>query len=170
MIDLITVFIFEWHLITWNKNIHTDSNVLTLDDAGPVYNPEEALSAYRKIYTGPINLGFEVGQQAWGGAILKENDVLEWTKYTVNEDKKNGIFIWSLQKKADFDATGVINLVAKVFTESNDTSTIVPFPTKTATTTSPTVLSDEPKDTVFSDASTLSSYIFNLIFGIALIV
>ena len=67
-------------------------------DAGPNYDPIGALECYRIYYTGPLLLGFEVGDMAWGGYKITLRDVVNWSCRTLKESPKNGIFIWAYHK------------------------------------------------------------------------
>lgn len=69
-------------------------------DAGPSFDPIGALECYRIYYKGPLLLGFEVGTQAWGGALLSKDQANTWMKKTSAYSKEYGIFIWSLQKES----------------------------------------------------------------------
>jgi len=88
-------------------------NIMTYD-AGPTFDPQAALLAYRKFYQGPINLGFEVGPQSWGGAVLSLDDAIQWSQFALNENPANGIFIWSLEKPAEIDAQDVIQAIQNI--------------------------------------------------------
>ena len=81
------------HLVDW-------INVMCYD-AGTSYDPIGAISSYRIYYKGPLMLGFEVGNQAWGNAILKQNDVVKNCTWMRNENILNGVFLWSWQKGND---------------------------------------------------------------------
>lgn len=69
-------------------------------DAGKAYRVVEAFQQYRRIFKGSIMIGLEVGTQAWGGALLSNDDVVEALKI-VNDDgvKGNGVFVWAYQKE-----------------------------------------------------------------------
>lgn len=69
-------------------------------DAGTIYDPIGALECYRVYYKGPLLLGFEVGTQAWGGALLSKDQANMWMKKTHSYSKEYGIFVWSLQKES----------------------------------------------------------------------
>jgi len=69
-------------------------------DAGPSFDPIGALECYRIYYKGPLLLGFEVGTQAWGGALLSKDQANTWMKKVNSYSKEYGIFIWSLQKES----------------------------------------------------------------------
>jgi hypothetical protein len=69
-------------------------------DAGPTYDPKRAFKTYRDIFMGPILLGYEVGQQAWGGEILSIEEVIDYAKYVNGWDEaSNGVFCWAYQKQ-----------------------------------------------------------------------
>ena len=69
-------------------------------DAGPSFDPKAALMQYRKYYKGPLSLGFEVGTQAWGGAMLTRDQVISTCDFVMGEDVRNGVFVWALQKES----------------------------------------------------------------------
>lgn len=69
-------------------------------DAGTLFDPIGALECYRIYYKGPLLLGFEVGTQAWGGALLTKDQANMWMKKTYGYSKEYGIFVWSLQKES----------------------------------------------------------------------
>ena len=67
-------------------------------DAGPSFDPIGALECYRIYYRGPLLIGFEIGDQAWGGYKITLRDVVNWCSRTFRESKENGAFIWALHK------------------------------------------------------------------------
>lgn len=69
-------------------------------DAGPSYDPIGALECYRIYYKGPLLLGFEVGTQAWGGALLSKDQAKKWMEKTSLYSSEYGIFVWSWQKES----------------------------------------------------------------------
>lgn len=69
-------------------------------DAG-IFDPIGALECYRIYYKGPLVLGFEVGDQAWGGYKITLANVVNWCSRTLKESKKNGVFIWALHKESN---------------------------------------------------------------------
>ena len=80
-------------------------------DASDVFNPTEAFQAYRSIFSKDIYLGFEVGPQAWGGALLTLDQVKLWGRFI--QEQKGHFFIWSWQKVGDPDARKVIETLEK---------------------------------------------------------
>lgn len=72
-------------------------NIMTYD-AGPTFDPLGALDCYRIYYKGPLNIGFEVGVQAWGGYLLTYEDITRMATYSKNNDERNGVFIWEVKK------------------------------------------------------------------------
>lgn len=72
-------------------------------DAGPpppqgMYDPLGAFSAYRLYYPGPLVFGFQPGPMGWGGHLITLEEVKKNTAHVFEENKTNGIFIWSYQK------------------------------------------------------------------------
>lgn len=128
-------------------------------DAGTSYDPTAALLSYRKIYNGPLNLGFQVGPQSWGGAILTPQQAIDWSQFTINENPSNGVFIWSYQKVADFDTNQLISLVATEYPTLTVTSTVTETSTATAT----------PTSTNFIESSSISSYIHFMFYSVLLL-
>jgi hypothetical protein len=70
-------------------------------DAGTTYDPIGAIASYRIYYKGPLMLGFEVGNHAWGNALLTQSEVIKNCTWMKNENSMNGIFLWSWQKGND---------------------------------------------------------------------
>jgi hypothetical protein len=97
------------HLINWVN--------LMAYDAGPPdsYNPIEALKAYRKIYKGPILMGFLIGQPGWGGYLLTSADVARNASFAASENIKNGAFIWADKKTGPPTDIEVVAQIASIF-------------------------------------------------------
>jgi len=74
----------------------------TASSAAQVYNPLEAYRAYRAIYKGKINVGFEIPPEGFTAGVT--NVVGESTMETIakgiDKEAGDGLFMWSLQKKA----------------------------------------------------------------------
>lgn len=67
-------------------------------DAGKVYSPLAAFKAYRLLYPGIINIGFQIGKQGWGDALLFKPEL--FTNATeVAKDKLTGCFFWAYYSK-----------------------------------------------------------------------
>ncbi len=64
-------------------------------DAGYAFSEINALKAYRAIYDGTLNMGFEIGKQGWGDALLNERDLKNAASATKDEAKDNGCFFWA---------------------------------------------------------------------------
>lgn len=98
-------------------------------DCGTNFNAFEAFDSYRDIYKGPLNLGIELGEQAWGGAIITNNDIKNWCTYIKKDSNTNGIFIWSYQKTGTPNCLEVIkltnDLLKKSFSNFNSLNTIL---------------------------------------------
>lgn len=72
-------------------------------DAGSSYDPIQAFNAYRKIYSGQILLGMEVGKPGWdpdmnNPFILSENQVLKLADF-LKTQQKAGWFVWEYFKQ-----------------------------------------------------------------------
>src|SRR3989304_3152151 len=139
-------------------------------DAGTQYDPKAALLAYRKIYNGPLSLGFQVGQQSWGGAVLTQEQADEWARFTIEENPNNSVFIWSYQKPADFDAQDLIVIADNInptVTATTATVTIVETTTATATATATTSIPFPTIPTL--ESSSITNYIHIIFYVILLI-
>jgi chitinase len=77
-------------------------NVMSYD-AGKLYNPVEALAAYRYYYKGPIAMGVEVPHEAWGGHVVTLDELRDLAKALKLDAEENnqtsGVMLWSLQKR-----------------------------------------------------------------------
>ena len=95
-------------------------------DAGTTYDPIGAYAAYRNIYKGPLNLGFEVGTQSWGGYVLDNSDLTKSLNYVYADGSQNGIFIWSYQKQpagtTDPTVTNIISAAVGIFHSATPTT------------------------------------------------
>lgn len=70
-------------------------------DAGPTYDPKQALNAYRHYFPkGEIVLGVEVANEAWGGHVVTLPEVETMANY-VKSAGGSGMMLWSIQKQAD---------------------------------------------------------------------
>ncbi len=69
-------------------------------DAGDSYDAIAACRQYREVYAGPMHMGFEVGTQGWGGALLKMDEVVRGVAWISQECDDNGMFIWAYQKES----------------------------------------------------------------------
>lgn len=66
-------------------------------DAGPTYDPKEALDAYRALYSGRILMGVQVPPEAWGGHVITVQECQQTAAY-VKANGGDGMMLWSLQK------------------------------------------------------------------------
>lgn len=89
-------------------------NIMTYD-AGPTYNPCNALDNYRLYYKGPLNVGYEIGEQAWGGYLITVSDVSKWALYYRKENIKNGCFVWRLGKQGNPSDVEVLKIAKDIF-------------------------------------------------------
>lgn len=79
------------------SNIIDQVNVMAYD-AGKTYSPLNAFKAYRSLYPGIINIGFEIGKQGWGDALLYKPELLH-TSQEAAKDKLSGCFFWAYYSK-----------------------------------------------------------------------
>lgn len=56
------------------------------------YNPKLALQSYKDIYKGPVVIGIEGGNQAWGGHVTSVDEAADLAKHS------GSAMFWSLQK------------------------------------------------------------------------
>jgi chitinase len=84
------------HAIT-NQGGNVDWINIMAYDAGK-FDAIGALECYRIYYKGPLLVGFEIGDQAWGGYKTTLGDVVNVCCRTLKENPTNGIFIWCLHK------------------------------------------------------------------------
>ncbi len=78
-------------------NMIDQLNIMSYD-AGPTYNPEEALIAYQNYFKGKIVMGVEVPPEAWGGNVYTLAKVRSLAQSVVNKNA-GGLMLWSLQKQ-----------------------------------------------------------------------
>jgi chitinase len=71
-------------------------NVMSYD-AGPAYNPVQALQAYQNYFHGQIAMGIEVPPEAWGGHVETIGE-LDQLAGAVKSSGAAGLMLWSLQK------------------------------------------------------------------------
>lgn len=113
-------------------------------DASPIFDPLEAFDAYRSIYSKDIYLGYQVGTQGWGGALLTTDQVKSWSQSILS---KNGhFFIWSWQKVGNPNAMDIINTIRNLDDQSDQsdpTDDPVTPPTTNDPVTPPPIVSDD---------------------------
>jgi chitinase len=71
-------------------------NVMSYD-AGPSFNPQQALQAYQHHFSGRITMGIEVPPEAWGGHVSTIAEIDELAA-AVNSSGAAGLMLWSIQK------------------------------------------------------------------------
>ena len=89
-------------------------NIMTYD-AGPTFDPIGSLACYRVYYKGPLNIGFEVGTQGWGGYLLTYDDVTRMAEYAKRDSDLNGAFIWSLLKQGRPSVSEIVATCKNIF-------------------------------------------------------
>jgi len=92
-------------------------NVMAYDSGPPSsYDALGSFTCYRIYYKGPLYLGIELGEQAWGGWVTSADDIkreAEWVK----KDGNGGTFIWAYQKDTNGSpsVSATYALVSSVF-------------------------------------------------------
>jgi GH18 family chitinase len=76
-------------------------------DAGNSYSPIDAFNAYRKIYSGPLLMGFEVPKEAWGGHVIKIDEIKKYAKFL--KEQKSGMFVWAYHKNGTPNCMKIID-------------------------------------------------------------
>jgi chitinase len=71
-------------------------NVMSFD-AGPTYNPVEALESYQHYFCGPVLMGVEVPPEAWGGHVYTIPEVRTLADAVIAK-KGGGMMMWELHK------------------------------------------------------------------------
>lgn len=66
----------------------------------PVYDTGSAFDAYRSLFGGPLIVGFEIPDEAWGGNILNSEQISEGLNTALydNFNNGNGVFVWFYNK------------------------------------------------------------------------
>lgn len=101
------------------KNAPLDLVNIMAYDAGESYSPKQAWLAYKKIFSGALMMGFEVGQQGWGGYLLTQQDVEEDGKFLKdNCTDEDGAFVWCDKKEGNPSPQNVISTLVSIFTTS----------------------------------------------------
>ena len=75
-----------------------DSLNIMAYDAGVLFNPKEAYSAYTSLFSGPIQLGMQVAREAWGDHVISNREVVDLSTF-VRDNGGSGMMLWSLQKQ-----------------------------------------------------------------------
>ena len=85
-------------------------------DAGTDFEEVKSVAAYQRLYGGTINLGFQVGRHAWGGAILYYAEAKVNLRY-IKETFDGGCFIWAYRKDGNpgISVTDLISLATVIF-------------------------------------------------------
>jgi chitinase len=79
-------------------------------DAGPTYDPKEALAAYHHYFPGKIAMGIEVPPEAWGGHVETTAEI-DSLADAVSAGGGAGLMLWAIQKpsQAQVFATEMCN-------------------------------------------------------------
>lgn len=86
-------------------------------DAGKNFDPIGAFECYQIYYKGPLLLGFEVGKQGWGDAMLTDQETTKSCQAVKLKGDKHGIFIWAYFKKSENETTvdKVLSIASDIF-------------------------------------------------------
>lgn len=101
------------------SNLIDQINIMSYD-AGKTYSPLAAFKAYRLLYPGIINIGFEIGKQGWGDALLFKPELLQ-TSQEVAKDKLTGCFFWanySRPHESSITRQDAVSTAAQIFKPS----------------------------------------------------
>lgn len=108
-------------------------------DAGKDFDALGAYDCYRIYYKGPLYVGFELGKQGWGDAILSLEHIDKVMSYLKGND---GVFVWGYGSMV---ATGYgptyTQTVARIKTHLKGTSKPVPLPIYVTPANPPKVVS-----------------------------
>lgn len=118
------------------KNYINQVNVMAYD-AGPSFDSQAAFKAYQSIYDGSINLGFEIGKQGWGSALLMGPELIQNTTFVKNTSKDNGVFFWAYYSQpynGSISFTDAISTVASIISPIYPPPPPAPTPPKTKPT------------------------------------
>lgn len=99
-------------------------------DAGKEFDEQEAYKAYRKLYKGPINLGFEIGVQGWGDGLLFAVEARENLNFIKNQNSQDGCFVWAYHKPTLYPGIAVDemgSLAEEIFKEEPPSQTSLGF-------------------------------------------
>lgn len=84
------------NLMTYDAGPYTFKDTSQDPDDSLEFNPLESYAAYKKIFSGKINVGIETPPEAWGGNKVTEQDIAKVAQtVAANGD---GLMLWSLQK------------------------------------------------------------------------
>lgn len=79
----------QGHLLDW-------INIMAYD-AGTDFSVIQCYESFKKYYSKPVMVGFQVGKQGWGDALLTLSDVEKVCRYIAV--KKEGCFVWAYFKQ-----------------------------------------------------------------------
>jgi chitinase len=116
------------HTLTFAGKFINWINLMAYDAGGlDMYDPIEAIKAYRKLFKRGINLGFLIGQPSWGGYLLTREDLNRNATFAAIEDKNNGGFIWADKKIGAYNDNAVFKDFSTIFkSKTVDTIDILP--------------------------------------------
>lgn len=80
------------------KSFISNVNVMAYD-AGKDFDSVGAFKSYRKLYDGPINMGFLIGKHGWGDGLLFKEELVSVSDFVKKESITNGVFFWAYYSK-----------------------------------------------------------------------
>jgi hypothetical protein len=85
-------------------------------DAGKEFSVIQCYESYKKYFSKTVNVGFEVGKQGWGDALLTQTDVEKTCRYIAV--KNDGCFVWAYFKTGPPSAYEVCQIADPFLTKS----------------------------------------------------
>jgi len=99
-------------------------NVMSYD-AGPTYNPRQALDAYKNYFKGDIVMGVETPPEAWGGHQYTIAEVKSLASYVVEKNAR-GMMLWSVQKGGNTSPNQMSQTICQTLGLSDCTQPLIP--------------------------------------------
>ena len=81
-------------------------------DAGKEFSLVQCYESYKKYSPTPVALGFQVGKQGWGDALLTVPDVEKMCRYL--KGKGDGCFVWAYFKQGPPTASEVCQIASSI--------------------------------------------------------
>jgi len=85
-------------------------------DAGQGFDVIACYESYKKYFKKPLCVGFQVGQQGWGDALLTLDEVTKVCNYI--KEKGDGCFVWAYFKTGNPSTKQVLDKAASILNSS----------------------------------------------------
>lgn len=95
-------------------------------DAGQGFDVIACYESYRKYFKKELCVGFEVGPQGWGDALLSLEDVTKVCNYI--KGNKDGCFVWAWFKSGNPSTKQVLDKAASILSASTPKQSKCPCP------------------------------------------